>query len=281
MSGQRFASLSNDDMKRILAEKDSQNTVKVNKNSSRIFEAYLREQNWIFRTEDGVVTSWVYAAPDELAKALTSFYAGARTQNSEHYKKTTMLTIRNGLNRYVNAQRKEAGLHNIDLTRDAAFNECNEMFKAMGKVLKREGKANVEHYPAIATEDLKRMKTYSREDIDNPKVLQQAVFVNISIYFGRRGRENIRQLKITDFAVTTDAAGDLYLYKVSDERTKNHQEDGGKKEARMYQVKGEQMIEKKYVNSCPLRALGNGWIGRTYGLYYTDCIPYISGVFFY
>ena len=224
-------------MKRILAEKDSQNTVKVNKNSSRIFEAYLREQNWIFQTEDGVVTSWVYATPDELAKALTSFYTGARTQNSEHYEKTTMLTIRNGLNRYVNAQRKEAGLPNIDLTRDTAFNECNEMFKAMGKVLKLEGNANVEHYPAIATEDLKRMKTYFRETIDNPKVLQQAVLVNISIHFGRRGRENIRQLKIIEFAVTTDAAGDLYLYKESDERTKYHQEDGGKKEARMYQVK--------------------------------------------
>ena len=219
----------------------------------------------------------MYAAPDELAKALTSVYAGDRTQNSEHYKKTTMLTIRNGLNRYVNAQRKEAGLLNIDLTRDAAFNECNEMFKAMGKVLKREGKANVDHHPAISTEDLRRMKTYFRENIGNPKVLQQAVFVNISIYFGRRGRENIRQLKITDFAVTTDAAGDLYLYKESDERTKNHQEDGGKKEARMYQVKGEQMMEK--IMSCPLRALGNRWIGRTYGLYYTDCIPYILGFF--
>ena len=118
------------------------------------------------------------------------------------------------------------------------------------------------------------MKTYFRENIDNPKVLQQAVFVNISIYFGRRGRENIRQLKITEFAVTTDAAGDLYLYKESDERTKNHQEDGGKKEARMYQVKGEQMMEK--IMSCPLRPLGNRWIVRTYGLYYTDCIPYIS-----
>ena len=193
-------------------------------------------------------------------------------------KKTTMLTIRNGLNRYVNAQRIEAGLPNIDLTRDAAFYECNEMFKAMGKVLKREGKANVEHYPAIATEDFKRMKTYFRKNIDNPKVLQQAVFVNISIYFGRRGRENIRQSTITECAVTTDAAGDLYLYKESDERTKNHQEGGGKEEARMYQVKGEQIMEK--IMSCLPWALGNRWVGRTYGLYYTDCIPYISGFFY-
>ena len=70
------------------------------------------------------------------------------------------------------------------------------------------------------------MKTHLRANIDKPQVQQQAVSLNISIYFGRHGRENLRQLKITEFAVTTDAAGDLYLYKSSDETTKIHKEDG-------------------------------------------------------
>ena len=68
----------------------------------------------------------------------------ASHENSELYiKKHTMLTIRNVLNSYANAQSKEDGLPNIKLTGDTAFNECNEMVKAMGKVLSREGKANV------------------------------------------------------------------------------------------------------------------------------------------
>ena len=119
------------------------------------------------------------------------------------------------------------------------------MFKAMGKVPKREGKANFELYPAITTEDLKRMETYFRENIDNPKVLQQAVFVNISIYFGRRGRENIRQLKITECAVTTDAAGDLYLYKESDEKQRIIKRTGERKKLECTKKKVSKWWKKK------------------------------------
>ncbi|VDI26978.1 Hypothetical predicted protein [Mytilus galloprovincialis] len=44
------------------------------------------------------------------------------------------------------------------------------------------------------------------------------------LYFGRRGRENIHELKITDFTATTDADGRVYIYMSSDELTKNHQQ---------------------------------------------------------
>lgn len=57
------------------------------------------------------------------------------------------------------------------------------------------------------------------------------------VHFGRRGRENLRQLKRSDFAISTDATGDRYVY-LTDERTKNHQDDDGGAEGRMYEVKG-------------------------------------------
>lgn len=58
------------------------------------------------------------------------------------------------------------------------------------------------------------------------------------LHFGRRGRENLRDLRRDDFAVTSDGTGALYAYKVKDELTKNHQTDDSKSEGRMYEIKG-------------------------------------------
>ena len=45
------------------------------------------------------------------------------------------------------------------------------------------------------------------------------------LYFCRRGRQNLRQLKKADFEVHTDATGAKFVSKVRDELTKNHRED--------------------------------------------------------
>jgi hypothetical protein len=46
---------------------------------------------------------------------------------------------------------------------------------------------------------------------DNVK-LQQKLFVDIMLYFGRRGQDQIHELKVTNFAATT---GKVYLYIIS------------------------------------------------------------------
>ena len=58
------------------------------------------------------------------------------------------------------------------------------------------------------------------------------------LHFGRRGRENLKSLKCNDFAVTKDAEGELYVYSVHDESTKNHQSDMTRREGRMWEIKG-------------------------------------------
>ena len=61
------------------------------------------------------------------------------------------------------------------------------------------------------------------------------------LHFGRRGRENLRDLKRDDFAITRDGEEALYAYKVKDELTKKHQTDDAKSEGRMYEIKGNLM----------------------------------------
>ena len=45
------------------------------------------------------------------------------------------------------------------------------------------------------------------------------------LYFCRRGRQNLRQLKKSDFSFNTDSTGARYVSKATDELTKNRRED--------------------------------------------------------
>jgi len=46
-------------------------------------------------------------------------------------------------------------------------------------------------------------------------------------YFFRRGRQNLRLLRKTDFSFITDSTGARYVSKTTDELTKNRREDDG------------------------------------------------------
>jgi len=59
------------------------------------------------------------------------------------------------------------------------------------------------------------------------------------IHFGHWGRENLASLTRKDFAVKQDSDGALYVYKTTDEQTKNHQMDHQKSpDGCMYEIKG-------------------------------------------
>ena len=65
------------------------------------------------------------------------------------------------------------------------------------------------------------------------------VFFDVMLHFGRRGRENLATLTRTDFAVTRDDEGSLYVYETRDEQRKNHQDDSQKSsDGRLYEKKG-------------------------------------------
>ena len=128
----------------------------------------------------------------------------------------------------------------MDLTNEHHFPKSNEMYKAMTKELKRQGKGGLDSHPPIQDDDLKLLANYFEKNIrDNPRVLQEKVFVDIMVHFGRRGRENLRNLKQMDFAVTTSIeTKEMFVYKCRDEATKNHQDDLGDKTGKMFEIKG-------------------------------------------
>ena len=123
-------------------------------------------------------------SPSELDTFLGKFYAEARNRNEELYKKSPLTTMRFGLSRHIN------NALDIDILKDLRFKNSNTIFKAVSKDLKRQSLGSVDHYPPIEVVDLQ--KAYFNLDLYSAKSLQRQVFMDIMLYFGCRGRENLR-----------------------------------------------------------------------------------------
>ena len=106
------------------------------------------------------------------------------------------------------------------------FGEASKAFGAKCAQLKQDARAKVQHKPPIPDAALKKKLYKSRVfSTSNPKTLLNNAFLETMLYFCRRGRQNLRQLKMFDFVVGTDSAGAKFVSKVIDELTKNHREN--------------------------------------------------------
>ena len=110
------------------------------------------------------------------------------------------------------------------------------MFSAVVVDLKRQGKGGVDHHPPLEKADLEKL--YASFNVTEPENLQEKVFIDILLYFGRRGRENIRELRVSDFSCRKDTDGQFYIYMERDELTKNHKDDSNIADGRMYEIPG-------------------------------------------
>ena len=174
----------------------------------------------------------------QLDTNLRRFYAEARSKSGDVYSKSTLLGFRHGIERYLNAPPLNKSLK---LSSDPRFKRSNEMLNATVVSLKRQGKENVKHKPAIENEDLVRLKSSQVLSLSNPLALLRNVWFHVVLFFCRRGREGQRNLKTTSFKFEADASGRNYVTMAHDEATTNH--PGGvadvsstEKYARMYET---------------------------------------------
>ena len=174
----------------------------------------------------------------QLDTNLRRFYAEARNKSGEPYGKSTLLGFRHSFERYLNAPPLNRGLK---LSSDPRFKRSNEMLNAQIISLKRQGKENVKHKPAIENEDLAKLKASQAIAVISPLSLLRNVWFHVVLFFCRRGRERQRELKRSSFTFEANASGRRFVTKAHDEVTKNH--PGGvsdvpnnEKLARMYET---------------------------------------------
>ena len=69
------------------------------------------------------------------------------------------------------------------------------------------GQCKADKFSQISADDMKKIRQYF--DRSSALILQQEVLFNILLYFGLRGRESLRWLTPSVFAVKEDAKGKL------------------------------------------------------------------------
>ena len=104
---------------------------------------------------------------DTLSNVFKLFHAEARKADGASYSKSTLNSLRFGLNRRFNAPR------GFDIINDSEVTDANKVFGAKCVDLKRQGLAKDEHKPPICVEDLKKLYESSAFGLDDPEKLQR------------------------------------------------------------------------------------------------------------
>ena len=174
----------------------------------------------------------------ELDSALRLFYAEARKKNGEDYVKSSLLSLRNAIERKLNSPPYNRG---IRITDNIQFAKSNQLLDAKIKALKREGKQNVQHKQPIDLDDLRKLKDSDTIKLTSPHGLLRNVWFHTMLYWCRRGVEGQRALMKRSFVFEEDGDGQRYATMTHDEVTKNHpggisDSESFEKLARMYET---------------------------------------------
>lgn len=189
------------DLQRSERNRLSENTRLATRYAVRIFREYLSEkaQSPDFETLD----------KEALCAVLRSFYAEARSKSGQLYSKSSLISIRSSLNRYLN---EPPYCRTLDLTKDPELRSANLTLAAVIRRLEEQGAGPVVQKQAITRPDLRKLYESSVLNIDTPFGLLNKVWFETCMYFCTRGRENQRELEEDSFGLAVDEDGRKFVY---------------------------------------------------------------------
>ena len=155
----------------------------------------------------------------ELADLLKQFYGELRKKDGNEYSKSSLINVRAAINRHLTSAPYN---RIINVIRDPPFQQANQVFTALIKELRRQGNDNTQHKVPISPADMEKLYSSGTLSCENPKSLQNKVYLELSLHFARRGREGLRELRKDSFAVGTDSTGNEYVFQTYHEKEKNH-----------------------------------------------------------
>ncbi len=170
---------------------------------------------------------------EELNENLKVFYAEVRNQKGEDYGKSTLLCLRNGIERHLNFPPQNRG---IKFSQNTTFRSSNMMLNAKIRDLKQQGKQKVQHKPAITEPDLQKLRVHPVLSPSTPLGLLRNVWFHTTLYWCRRGREGQRRLTPSSFTFLHDENKRPYATMTHDEASKNH--PGGVDDAESFEKEG-------------------------------------------
>ena len=149
---------------------------------------------------------------------MLSLYVEARSHDGKYYSRNSMKAIRAGLDRYLN---KENTKYSIITDRD--LKPANEVLNAHQVEFAREGNiSSTKHKAALIPQDVETLYEKKQLGLETPESLLQTAWFNIMLHFGKRGRENMREMTAEDIEIHKSSSGLEYITLV-ERATKNHQ----------------------------------------------------------
>ncbi|XP_071138463.1 uncharacterized protein KIAA1958-like [Mytilus edulis] len=225
---ERFGTAEDEDIDDLMNDVLANNTKKSTKFAIKLVYDYCVSKGIDANIED--------RSPASLNNLLKEFYVNIRQANGDYYSRSSFCVIRQSINRHL-----KQPPHNkpFDVITDTAFTTANNIFKAMCKKLRKEGKGQIKHKKSVDKGDIKKLYEHPRTfNVNSPSGLLNKVWFEVLLYFCRRGQENLREMKPQDFKISKDDEGKEYVHKISSEMTKNHQgvdeEDFEPEGGRMY-----------------------------------------------
>lgn len=201
--------------------------------------------DWLRETDRPV--DFETLSEEDLAQTLSVFYPSARTRDGEQYLKSSLMCIRAAIQRHLQGPPHN---RNINLVGGSAFSQANSIIKGTIKEMRKEGLDKTTRHSPIHPEDLKQIYTSGALLTTTPTTLQNKVFFEISLHFGRRGREGLRELKTEMIEIQSDPRGQKYATLTCNAHEKNYQgtenHQGKEHIQRMYETKKD---------SCPVASL--------------------------
>jgi hypothetical protein len=132
--------------------------------------------------------------PHDLNELLRQMYGEVRGSKGERYSKSSFVGLRAGVQRHIQGPPFNREMNIIN-------DRSNHVFQGVMRQLKAEGLDSPEHKEPITEEDWKKLYESGLLNQDNPTGLQNQVFVNLLLHFGRRGREGLTSLTKRSFVI--------------------------------------------------------------------------------
>ncbi|GFO05639.1 BTB/POZ domain-containing protein kctd1 [Plakobranchus ocellatus] len=149
-------------------------------------------------TKGHTLNSVTHMSRPQLADFLRDFYLKMKQKSDDS---PPMKGLRSGLHKFFLEE------VNIDILHDRTFEAANTTFEQGLRANPRKC-----HKVRIDMEDLKKIYLGDAMDTNKPDTLQNKVFFDISLYICNKGKDYLRNMKKTDFDVTTDIHGRRYVW---------------------------------------------------------------------
>ena len=195
-SKSRFIDVSKDDVDKLIAQQENENTKRKTTYDLNIVLKYLRE----VRKEDRELEE---IPPQELNLILSEFIIAARTKKGEQYEPSSLRGILTSVDRYLT--RREYGKR---LFTDPEVTRLRDALKAKQKELKKDGQGNKpKATTALSDEEIDILFEKNVLGTSSPQSLLNTVWLNNIIHFGLRGCTEQRNLRWGDVVLETDSQG--------------------------------------------------------------------------